>query len=240
MPRRRPDRVQLRRATARAPRPATGRSAPTLARRRGPKALQDGVRNVDRVSISLRASAARPSIANSPHPSGRSPAGMFMYAMEAMAAAVRRAVITGAPWRGGGRLHPIKERGRRHSSERTRRSELDETRSSGRCDGLAAASTTEFPQNRRDVRSYGVDRPVLIVRDSLVAETLRHGGAAPEARPGSAPRSLRVRSSGRKLTSQYLGEARDPGDAGKTHLREAASNCSGTRLISEPRSESND
>ncbi len=96
-----------------------------------------------------------------------------MYATLAMAAAVRRAVITKGSLERRGTTPPYQ--GAR-AATLVRKDEvvprLDETLSSPRCNRLTAARAAELAQNRGDVRPYGVDRPPLIVGDSLVAETL--------------------------------------------------------------------
>jgi hypothetical protein len=94
-----------------------------------------------------------------------------MNATDAMAAAVRRAVITSGSLERRGTTPPYQG-----APEGTlvRKDEavpgLDETLSSGHGDGLAAAGAAQFAQDRRDVRADGVDGALLVVRDGLVAE----------------------------------------------------------------------
>ena len=96
-----------------------------------------------------------------------------MYATLAMAAAVRRAVITEGSLERWGTTPPYQGA---HAATLVRKDEvvpgLDETLSPPRCDGLTTARAAELAQNRGDVRSYGINRSPLIVGDSLVPEPL--------------------------------------------------------------------
>src|SRR6202022_4082690 len=116
-------------------------------------------------SVSAR---ARPVLPCSCHcvDAGYVPLGRVMYATLAMAAAVMRAVITEhslvrrgttPPYQGAPEATLVRK------DEAV--SQLDETVPSGCRDRLAAVRAAELAEDRRDVRSDGVDRGLLIIRD---------------------------------------------------------------------------
>ncbi len=92
-----------------------------------------------------------------------------MYATLAMAAAVRRAVITEGSLERWGTTPPY-QGARKPTLVRKDEvvPELDEALSSGRRHGLAAVRAAQLAEDRRDMRADRVHGPALIVRNCLV------------------------------------------------------------------------